>query len=129
MVYSTALDYLLVTLMDHCPLPGQARAGAKDPVLKWAFLLSSALAIALGAGAAAGPATLRPALVTFAVLVLLMAVGAGLGSRRIWLLISLVNNLALLLFFKYAALRCGESQPECWAGCGMCAANCPILPR
>ena len=100
--YSTALDYVLVTLMDHSPAPGQARAGAKDPVLKWAFLLSSALAIALGAGAAAGPATLRPALVTFAVLVLLMAIGAWFESRRIWLLISLVNNLALLLFFKYA---------------------------
>src|SRR5438876_3507910 len=36
------------------------------------------------------------------VLVLLMALGALLSSRRIWLLISLVNNLALLLFFKYA---------------------------
>ena len=31
-----------------------------------------------------------------------MALGALLSSRRIWLLISLVNNLALLLFFKYA---------------------------
>jgi D-alanyl-lipoteichoic acid acyltransferase DltB (MBOAT superfamily) len=31
-----------------------------------------------------------------------MALGARLGSRQIWLLISLVNNLALLLFFKYA---------------------------
>ena len=30
-----------------------------------------------------------------------MALGALLSSRRIWLLISLVNNLALLLFFKY----------------------------
>ena len=35
-------------------------------------------------------------------LVLLMALGALFRSRRIWLLISLVNNLALLLFFKYA---------------------------
>ena len=32
----------------------------------------------------------------------LMAVGACLASRRVWLLISLINNLALLLFFKYA---------------------------
>jgi D-alanyl-lipoteichoic acid acyltransferase DltB (MBOAT superfamily) len=31
-----------------------------------------------------------------------MALGAFYRSRRIWLLISLVNNLALLLFFKYA---------------------------
>jgi len=35
-------------------------------------------------------------------LVCLMALGALFSSRRIWLLISLVNNLALLLFFKYA---------------------------
>jgi D-alanyl-lipoteichoic acid acyltransferase DltB (MBOAT superfamily) len=31
-----------------------------------------------------------------------MSVGAFFGNRRIWLLISLVNNLTLLLFFKYA---------------------------
>ena len=36
------------------------------------------------------------------VLVLLMGLGALYSSRKIWLLISLVNNLALLLFFKYA---------------------------
>ena len=35
-------------------------------------------------------------------LLLLMALGALFSSRKIWLLISLVNNLALLLFFKYA---------------------------
>ena len=51
---------------------------------------------------AVGPATLRPTLVGLGVLVLLMASGALLSSRRIWLFISLVNNLALLLFFKYA---------------------------
>jgi D-alanyl-lipoteichoic acid acyltransferase DltB (MBOAT superfamily) len=34
--------------------------------------------------------------------VLLMALGALLSSRRIWLVISVFNNLALLLFFKYA---------------------------
>ena len=31
-----------------------------------------------------------------------MGLGSLYGSRKIWLLISLVNNLALLLFFKYA---------------------------
>ena len=31
-----------------------------------------------------------------------MAVGAFSSSRRIWLFISIFNNLALLLFFKYA---------------------------
>jgi D-alanyl-lipoteichoic acid acyltransferase DltB (MBOAT superfamily) len=41
-------------------------------------------------------------MLAFMVLVLLMAAGARLASRRVWLLVSLVNNLALLLFFKYA---------------------------
>jgi D-alanyl-lipoteichoic acid acyltransferase DltB (MBOAT superfamily) len=35
-------------------------------------------------------------------IVLLMGLGALYSSRGIWLVISLVNNLALLLFFKYA---------------------------
>jgi len=34
--------------------------------------------------------------------------GALYGSRRIWLLISVVNNLALLLFFKYARFFIGN---------------------
>ncbi len=88
--------------MDHCPPPGQGRADPDDRVLKTAFIVSSLLTLLLIGGALAGPKTLRPACIGFAVLVLLMAVGARLGSRRIWLLISLVNNLALLLFFKYA---------------------------
>ncbi len=133
--YSTALDYLLVTLMERCPLntmgaaapsdqapsqtekhkadsspanselvrpPEQAGPSPRDPVLSRALFVSTILTIALIGGAIAGPATLRPTFCVFAVLVLLMAVGAYLASRRIWLLISIVNNLALLLFFKYA---------------------------
>src|SRR5579859_1523047 len=49
-VYSTALDYLLVTLMDHSPrarhgqsLATRALAGPADRVLRVAFLVSSAL--------------------------------------------------------------------------------------
>src|SRR5262249_28666777 len=100
--YSTALDYLLVTLMDHCPPLGQKRAGPRDLVLQAALVVSTVLALVLIGGALAGPATLRPTCIVFAGLVSLMALGALLGSRRIWLLISLVNNLFLLLFFKYA---------------------------
>jgi alginate O-acetyltransferase complex protein AlgI len=103
--YSTALDYLLVAFMDHSPVGerGQPRRSLpRDRVLRAAFVVSSLLTLALGAAALAGPASLRPAFVTFAALVFLMAAGAWLGSRRVWLLISLVNNLALLLFFKYA---------------------------
>lgn len=108
-VYSTALDYLLVTLMDHCPrgqredrLLALALRGPADGVLRVAFYASAALTAGLVVGAIAGPPTLRPTLVVFSALVFLMAVGSRLASRRIWLFISLVNNLALLLFFKYA---------------------------
>jgi D-alanyl-lipoteichoic acid acyltransferase DltB (MBOAT superfamily) len=100
--YSTLLDYLLVALMDHCPRAGVARKGTlDDPVLRRAFIVAVVLTFAVLAIAIAGPASLRPAMLFLAMLVLLMAVGAFLASRRIWLFISLVNNLALLLFFKY----------------------------
>src|SRR5579871_2172622 len=58
--YSTALDYLLVTLMDHCPPPGQGRADPADRVLRAAFTIASLLAVLLIGGALAGPRTLRP---------------------------------------------------------------------
>jgi alginate O-acetyltransferase complex protein AlgI len=107
--YSTLLDYFLVALMDHCPRAGQNvdvaarlfRLRFDDWVLKTAFLASVAAALAIAAAACLGPRTLRPSLAGLAVIVLLMASGALLSNRRIWLLISLVNNLALLLFFKY----------------------------
>jgi alginate O-acetyltransferase complex protein AlgI len=103
-VYSTTLDFLLVALMDHCPLQRteEDRARPWDPVLKAAFLAATGLTLLLGAAAVAGPPTLRPTAGVFAVLVMLMAVGAFAASRRIWLFISIFNNLALLLFFKYA---------------------------
>src|SRR3954471_821367 len=110
-VYSTALDYLLVALMDHCPrvdsgprasspgleLPsdiGESQAGRGRPrSLQAAFIISTVIVLALVATAVVGPPTLRPTLLLLGGLVLLMAVGAWLGSRRIWLLISLINNL------------------------------------
>jgi alginate O-acetyltransferase complex protein AlgI len=109
-VYSTLLDFGLVTLMDHCPLEGGAvdvkarltRLEFGDRVLKLAFLGSLLATLAILILAAVGPKTLRPTWVGLGAIVLLMAVGSLRGSRKIWLLISLVNNLALLLFFKYA---------------------------
>ena len=108
-IYSTALDYLLVTLMDHCPrgegaggLKAALLRGPRDRTLRISFAVFGVLAIGIGAGAAIGPVTIRPALTALAALVFLMAVGAWLSSRRAWLMISIVNNLALLLFFKYA---------------------------
>jgi alginate O-acetyltransferase complex protein AlgI len=109
-LYSTLLDFGLVALMDHCPREGAkvdvltrlTRLDFKDRVLRGAFLGSIMAAVGLSLVAVFGPKTLRPAMAMLGFLVLLMGLGALYSSRRIWLLISLVNNLALLLFFKYA---------------------------
>jgi D-alanyl-lipoteichoic acid acyltransferase DltB (MBOAT superfamily) len=109
-LYSTLLDFCLVALMDHCPREGQkvnviarlTRLQFDDRVLKAAFLGSALATLGIVALAVAGPRTLRPTMAGFGLIVLLMGLGALYSSRRIWLLISLVNNLALLLFFKYA---------------------------
>jgi len=109
-VYSTTLDYFLVAFMDHCP-PKSEKASVMerlkhprftDRVLRLACIGSAVAALTCVAGAILGPATLRATLGGLSVLLFLMALGALLASRPIWLLISLVNNLALLLFFKYA---------------------------
>ena len=109
-LYSTVLDFGLVALMDHCGREGQAvnlkarltRLQFDDRVLKIAFVSTALATIGILAVALAGPQTLRPAMIALSLLVFLMALGALFSSKRIWLLISLVNNLALLLFFKYA---------------------------
>src|SRR5262245_56684526 len=108
--YSTVLDFCLVTLMDHCPREGKrldvlaqlTRLRFDDRVLKVAFIGAASLTTVSLGTALAGPKTLRPTMAALSLLVFLMALGALFSSRRIWLLISLVNNLALLLFFKYA---------------------------
>lgn len=108
--YSTVLDYALVAFMDHCPAADVARApawppwgrGLGDRVLRRAFVGAFGATVLAGVVASWGPPGLRPAAIGAGVLLSLMALGAALGSRRIWLLVSLVNNLALLLFFKYA---------------------------
>ncbi len=102
-VYSTALDYLLVALMDHSPPPDAPKTERKrDAALTSAIVVFSIMGAGLLAGAAFGPVTLRPTLIAFTFLDLMMALGALLASRRIWLIVSLINNLTLLLFFKYA---------------------------
>src|SRR5881396_1160551 len=109
-VYSTVLDFCLVALMDHCPRAGQnvdvlarlTRLRFDDRVLRVAFVVSVAEMLGSLATAWIGPQTLRPTMAALSLIVLLMALGALHSSRRIWLLISVVNNLALLLFFKYA---------------------------
>ncbi len=109
-VYSTLLDFCLVALMDHCPREGQkvdvrgriTRLKFDDPLLKVAFVVSVLSTIGGLCLAFVGPQTLRATMWAFSLIVLLMALGALFSSRGIWLVISLVNNLALLLFFKYA---------------------------
>jgi D-alanyl-lipoteichoic acid acyltransferase DltB (MBOAT superfamily) len=121
-LYSTLLDFSLVALMDHCPREGQVvdvrarltRLQFDDRVLKFAFLGTTAATLGLLGIALFGPGTLRPTLLALGVLVLLMALGALYSSRRVWLGISLVNNLALLLFFKYARFVTGNLN-ECLA--------------
>ncbi|MSU36437.1 MAG: MBOAT family protein [Pedosphaera sp.] len=109
-VYSTLLDFCLVALMDHCPRTGQTtdalsrltRLRFDDRVLKVAFIISATATLCALVLAIFGLQTLRPTLSVFSVILLLMTLGALYSSRKIWLFISLVNNLALLLFFKYA---------------------------
>jgi len=109
-MYSTLLDFSLVALMDHCPRSGAqvdvwarlTRLRFEDPVLKFAFVGAVLAALGIVGLAVGGPKTLRPAMAGLGVLVLLMGLGALYSSRRTWLLISIVNNLALLVFFKYA---------------------------
>ncbi len=109
-LYATVLDFCLVALMDHCPREGNrvdvlarlTRLRFDDRVLKAAFCGAALATLGILGLAVAGPKTLRPAMTALSLLVFLMALGALFSSRRIWLLISLVNNLALLLFFKYA---------------------------
>lgn len=109
-VYSTVLDFCLVALMDHCPRAGQPvdvlarlmRLKFADGVLKVAFFVSALATLGSVVIGLVGPPTLRPTMLAFSLMVLLMTLGALYSSRKIWLLISVVNNLALLLFFKYA---------------------------
>ena len=109
-LYSTTLDYFLVAFMDHCPREAQPvnwRARLTwlrfdDHVLKLAFVVAALATVTCLALAATGPHTLRPTMAVFSLILALMALGALFSSRRIWLVISIVNNLLLLLFFKYA---------------------------
>src|SRR5437868_4845825 len=66
--YSTALDFILVALMDHCP-PGKGELHwrerlrhfrSADMILKATFVVAAVLSLALVILALAGPRTLRP---------------------------------------------------------------------
>ncbi|HXJ59972.1 MAG TPA: MBOAT family O-acyltransferase [Verrucomicrobiae bacterium] len=108
--YSTLLDFILVALMDHCPMPRRPfdwrarllRLHFEDGVMKLAFLTTAAGTVVSLGLVWAGPLTLRPTMAMAALILFLMALGAFRCSRRTWLVVSVLNNFAILAFFKYA---------------------------
>lgn len=108
--YSTLLDFILVALMDHCPMERKkfdwrtrlTRLHFNDGVMKIAFVVTAVGTVLSVSMALTGPQTLRPTMAMASLILLLMAVGAFWCSRRTWLVVSIVNNFAILVFFKYA---------------------------
>src|SRR5205085_3739689 len=109
-LYSTTLDFILVALMDHCPMKRRpfnwrdrlAHLHFDDPVMKTAFLVTvGGVLMSLGL-MFIGPRTLRPTMAMVSLILSLMAMGAFFCSRRTWLVVSIANNFAILVFFKYA---------------------------
>lgn len=117
--YSTALDFILVALMDHCPRDRPkvtlrerlAHPRFDDTVLKVAFAVSALGTMGFLGMAVAGLPTLRPTMTVLTLIFALMAVGAFFASRAVWLGVSIVNNLAILLFFKYAQFLVENGNP------------------
>lgn len=109
-VYSTALDFSIVLLMDHCPKDGGPvdvrgrllKLKFDDGTLKIAYLICGLVTLACAGVLVAGSPSLRPLMTGLTLIFLLMAWGALFSHRRTWLIVSLINNLALLVFFKYA---------------------------
>lgn len=104
-LYSTALDYIIVALMDCCPkVEGPEEKGrAGQRTLKIASAVCGLATLAALGIAIAGPSTLRPLMLGLSLILSLMVFGAMSGKRLTWLVVSLVNNLALLVFFKYSS--------------------------
>lgn len=108
--YSTLLDFVLVALMDHCPRRRRefdwrarlARLRFDDSVMKIAFVVTTAGTVGALTMVLVGPYTLRATMAMSALILSLMALGAFFCSRRTWLVVSIVNNFAILAFFKYA---------------------------
>lgn len=109
-LYSTTLDYNVVGFMDRCPLGGGSRfewkhlwgAGIDSLRLRiayWGFVASALAALGI---ALSGVGNLLPMMLWATLILLLMAMATAFSSRRIWLIVSLFNNLSLLAFFKYA---------------------------
>ena len=107
--YSTLLDYLIVAYMEACPSESRSSGfqrwlgkGFENPKAAWLYRLSATGSLASLGVALAGPETLRFLGGALAVILGLMAVAARFENRKLWLATSIVNNLSLLVFFKYA---------------------------
>lgn len=121
-LFSNSMDYFVVTLMERCPrekTPARLAqrltiACRQDPVLK--RFVAGALGAAFGVLALAffGPATFRPALIALSLFALLMAAGVSASSRKFWVAISVVNNLSLVVFFKYAGFLVQNINGMLW---------------
>src|SRR5262245_41649314 len=81
--YSTLLDFILVALMDHCPMERRkfnwrdrlTRLHFDDAVMKTSFLVTAAGTLASLGTMLAGPQTLRPSMAMLSLLLSLMAMG------------------------------------------------------
>ncbi len=109
-LYSTTLDFNVVRLMDHCPREGGlpfkwkhllgAGIGTRRLQLLYAlFLIGTVATIGV---AIWGGYNLRPIMLWLTMILSLMMLGTAFSSRKIWLIVSIINNLSLLAFFKYA---------------------------
>ena len=91
--YSTALDYFIVGWMER---------GSRLAKPGWRLAASVAVFVgsfAVGLTAPEGWGGLAAAVGFFAAV---LAVGHWLRSSRAWLVVSIINNLSVLVFFKYA---------------------------
>ena len=87
--YSTLLDFILVALMDHCPMERRqfdwrarlTRFRFDEPMMKIAFFITGAGTLFSLVGMLAGPATLRPTMAMASFLLLLMTVGDRKSTR------------------------------------------------
>lgn len=96
-LYSTWLDYVIVGRMDECPLSAKG-SGSPD----WLFRGSSGGAICLLGLCLFGPAEVRFISGAAVFILGMIAIASGWDRKRLWLATSMVNNLSLLVFFKYA---------------------------
>ncbi len=107
--YSTLLDYLIVACMDGCAIrraprgvPGWLGNGFASSRVAWCYRVAGMVTIGAFGLVVAGPETFRFVGGVTTVIVGLIALAARYENRKVWLATSLVNNLSVLVFFKYA---------------------------